>query len=77
MDNRINLFRERSSMQKMWQIWQYFDVRMIIVGTVGSMFTLAFVIHLLLFSSPTFNWFQSSETLPPAAAQMVPLPKGR
>jgi hypothetical protein len=62
-------------MQNIWQIWQNFDPRMIIMAVVGSMFALAFVIHLLLFISPSFNWLGSSEPLPAAAAQMIPLPQ--
>jgi light-harvesting complex 1 alpha chain len=63
--------------QQVWQLWQYFNPRLIIMGTVGSLFALAFFIHIILFSSPAFNWLQGSATMPAAAAQMTPLPKLR
>lgn len=64
-------------MQNIWQIWQNYDPRVILMAVGGSFFALALTIHLLLFSSPTFNWLQSSEALPAAAAEMVPLPQIR
>lgn len=62
-------------MQNIWQIWQNFDPRLIVAGVVGSMFTLAFVIHILLYVSPSFNWLGDSGALPEAAAELVPLPQ--
>ena len=62
----------------MWKIWKQFsNLRSVIIGTVGSLFALAFFIHIVLFASPQFNWLQGSHTLPAAAAQMTPLPKLR
>ncbi len=60
--------------QYTWKLWQQYSPKLIIMGTGGSLFALAFVIHILLFSSPSFNWLQGSETMPAAVAQMTRLP---
>ena len=50
----------------MWRIWRIFDpVRALVAQGVG-LFAIAIMIHLILLSTPTFNWMDG-----PKARQTV------
>lgn len=62
----------------MHKIWQIFDPRKALIGLFGFLFALALVIHLILLTSPGFDWLKGpNSALPAAVSQMIPLPAGR
>lgn len=59
----------------MHKIWQIFDPRRTLIALGGFLFVLALLIHLLLLSSPVYNWIKGPQTAAPAGmSQVTPLP---
>jgi light-harvesting complex 1 alpha chain len=45
-------------MSKFYKIWLIFDPRRVFVAQGVFLFLLAAMIHLVLLSTPSYNWFQ-------------------
>jgi light-harvesting complex 1 alpha chain len=61
----------------MHRIWLYVDPRKAMVGQAVFLFGLAAMIHLILLSTPRFNWLEEdgvSTASAAAVADMTPLP---
>jgi light-harvesting complex 1 alpha chain len=64
----------------MWRIWRLFDPVRAMVAQGIFLFALAAMIHLVLLSTPSFNWLdgpkarQAGGMPAPAAVQNAPLP---
>jgi light-harvesting complex 1 alpha chain len=56
----------------MHKLWHIFDPRRTLVALFGFLFVLAVLIHLILLSSPNFNWLDTAAAVP--AAGQVALP---
>ena len=60
-------------MSKFYKIWLIFDPRRVFVAQGVFLFLLAAMIHLVLLSSPAYNWFDISNAkygyAPVAAAE--------
>ncbi len=55
----------------MWRVWKLFDPLRAMVAQAVFLFGLAAMIHLILLSTPTFNWLDgpnASQTLKQNAA---------
>ena len=52
----------------MWRIWLLFDPRRVLVAMAAFLFVLAILIHLILLSSPRYNWLG---TTPAAVAELT------
>ena len=58
----------------MWRLWRIFDpVRALVAQGVG-LFAIAIFIHLILLSTPTFNWLDGPKARQTVAQQNAPLP---
>jgi light-harvesting complex 1 alpha chain len=51
----------------MYRIWQLFEPRQALIGLSVFLFGLAIVIHLVLLSTPRFNWLEGAK---PGAAKI-------
>lgn len=51
----------------MWRVWRLYDPLKALVATGVFLFALAAMIHLILLSTPTFNWLDG----PNARAKVV------
>jgi light-harvesting complex 1 alpha chain len=59
-------------MQKFYKIWLIFDPRRVFVAQGVFLFLLAAMIHLVLLSTPDYNWFNlAAEKRAPAEAAAV------
>jgi light-harvesting complex 1 alpha chain len=45
----------------MYRIWQLFEPRQALIGLSVFLFGLAIVIHLVLLSTPRFNWLEGAK----------------
>ncbi len=62
----------------MWRIWRLFDPIRALVAQGIFLFGIAVMIHLILLSTPTFNWLdgpKSRQALAPAAPAAAPAAK--
>jgi light-harvesting complex 1 alpha chain len=62
----------------MWRVWRIYDPLRALVATGIFLFALAVMIHLILLSTPTFNWMdgpQARATL--SMKQNAPMPPGK
>ncbi len=58
----------------MWRIWRLFDpVRAMVVQGI-FLFSLAAMIHLILLSTPTFNWLDGPKARQGSSMQNSPMP---
>jgi light-harvesting complex 1 alpha chain len=59
----------------MWRVWRLFDPLRAMVAQGVFLFALAAMIHLILLSTPTFNWLDGPKARQGGAAvQNAPLP---
>jgi light-harvesting complex 1 alpha chain len=59
----------------MWRIWKLYDpLRAMVVQGVG-LFGLAVMIHLILLSTPTYNWLDGPNAAAVKAAAKAAAPK--
>jgi len=58
----------------MWRIWRLFDPLRAMVAQGVFLFALAAMIHLILLSTPTFNWLDGPKARQVVAQQNAPLP---
>jgi hypothetical protein len=72
----VVLRRERS-MSKFYKIWLIFDPRRVFVAQGVFLFLLAVMIHLVLLSTPSYNWFEhrGAEIRSPDRLTGVPRPR--
>jgi light-harvesting complex 1 alpha chain len=54
----------------MWRIWKLFDPLRVMVAQAAFLFGLAVMIHLILLSTPTFNWLDGPKARATKAAQV-------
>ena len=57
----------------MWRIWRLYDPLRAMVVQGVFLFSLAAMIHLILLSTPTYNWLDGPNARP-AATQNAPMP---
>jgi len=59
----------------MWRIWKLYDpLRALVVQGVG-LFGIAVMIHLILLSTPTYNWMDGPNAAATKAAAKAAAPK--
>ena len=59
----------------MWRIWKLFDpLRALVIQGVG-LFGIAVMIHLILLSTPTYNWLDGPNAAAVKAANKAAAPK--
>ena len=54
----------------MWRIWKLFDPVRVLVAQAIGLFGIAVMIHLVLLSTPTFNWLDGPKARATKAAQV-------
>lgn len=54
----------------MWRIWKLIDPVRALVAQAAFLFVLAVMIHLILLSTPTFNWLDGPKARATKAAQV-------
>jgi len=57
----------------MWRIWRIYDPLRALVATGIFLFALAAMIHLILLSTPTFNWLDGPKARA-TLTQNAPMP---
>ncbi|MCB1457615.1 MAG: light-harvesting protein [Nitratireductor sp.] len=58
----------------MWRIWMIFDPRKTLVVQGVFLFALAVMIHLVLLSTPRFNWLEGAPVKTGALEQSISAP---
>lgn len=58
----------------MWRIWRLYDPLRAMVAQGVFLFSLAAMIHLILLSTPSFNWLDGPKARQAITAQNAPLP---
>jgi light-harvesting complex 1 alpha chain len=58
----------------MWRVWRLFDPLRAMVAQGVFLFALAAMIHLILLSTPTFNWMDGPKARQTVVQQNAPLP---
>lgn len=58
----------------MHRIWLLFDPRQALIGLSVFLFGLAIVIHLVLLSTPRFNWLEGAKAAPGGRVENSALP---
>ena len=58
----------------MWRIWKLFDPVRVMVAQGIFLACIAVMIHLILLSTPTFNWLDGPKARATTAAQVEVLP---
>ena len=61
----------------MYRIWLIFDARRSLIALFSFLALLAVTIHLILLSTPEWNWISGDAAAVVNAAEMSPLPPGR
>ncbi len=61
-------------MSKFYKIWLIFDPRRVFVAQGVFLFLLAAMIHLVLLSTPGYNWIAEAGARAVAAGEAVPAP---
>lgn len=58
----------------MWRIWKLYDPLRAMVAQGVFLFALAAMIHLILLSTPTFNWLDGPKARATVSMQNAPMP---